>query len=330
MARSRVTASLIAGALALVPVLQGGLAGQPAGLAAGRVSHIGVTVRDIDAALQAYARVMGFVTPAPRASSVAVPDGRVAEFKSATLYMQNFHIELHQPLNNVGPYHDFLKAYGQGIQHVGIAVPGAGSVDEYRQALEKRGGTWSLGTAGRHFAYVDMQKSLGTTLEVIRDEPIKPATPATTGGALPRLAALKANHVGFAVTDNAAVSQAFAAALGITAPTVRDYRDSQYPPGHGWNMNAYLRNASWNQGPIRLELIESVGGPTPWSAFVESRKGTAAQHLAIDVGVGDQLAQQIRDMQSKGGTWTNGKEGGAYAYLEFMDTLGLIFELNAR
>ncbi|MEQ1897101.1 MAG: VOC family protein [Vicinamibacterales bacterium] len=326
----RVAASLIVGALVLVPMFRDSLAGQTAGLAAGRVSHVGVTVRDIDAALQAYSRVMGFVVPNAHVSSVEAPDGRKVEFKSATLYMQNFHIEVHEPVSNYGPYYDFLQTYGQGIQHVGIAIPGEGSVDDYRQELEKQGGEWTLGTAGRHFAYVDMQKALGTTLEVVRDQPLHPATPVTPAGPLPRLAALKANHVGFAVTDNAVVSRAFATALGITPPTVRDYKDSQYPPGHGWNMGAYLRNASWNQGPLRLELIESVGGPTPWSAFVEIRKGTAVQHLAIDVGVGDQLTQQIRDMQRKGGKWTNGKEGGAYAYLEFMDTLGLIFELNAR
>ena len=26
--------------------------------------------------------------------------------------------------------------------------------------------------------------------------------------------------------------------------------------------------------------------------------------------------------------WTNDKPGGNYAYLDFMDTLGLVFELN--
>ncbi len=75
-----------------------------------------------------------------------------------------------------------------------------------------------------------------------------------------------------------------------------------------------------------LELIESVGGPTPWSEYVARHKGTAAQHLAINVG--DKMDEMIRDLRAKGGKWTNGKTGGAYAYLDFMDTLGLIFELN--
>ena len=36
----------------------------------------------------------------------------------------------------------------------------------------------------------------------------------------------------------------------------------------------------------------------------------------------------IADLVAKGGKWTNGKPGGGYAYLDFMDTLGLVFELN--
>ena len=73
-------------------------------------------------------------------------------------------------------------------------------------------------------------------------------------------------------------------------------------------------------------VIESAGGPTPWSDFLQKHKGNTVQH--VSVGVGDQMDEQIADLQKKGGTWTNGKPGGAYAYLDFADTLGLIFELN--
>jgi hypothetical protein len=59
---------------------------------------------------------------------------------------------------------------------------------------------------------------------------------------------------------------------------------------------------------------------------VQKQKGTAAQHVAINVG--DRMDEMIRDLQAKGGTWTNGKAGGAYAYLDFTDTLGFVLELN--
>ena len=57
-----------------------------------------------------------------------------------------------------------------------------------------------------------------------------------------------------------------------------------------------------------------------------SLRPSAAQHVAIDVGT--RMDETIRDLQAKGGKWTNGKEGGAYAYLDFVDSFGLAFELN--
>jgi hypothetical protein len=102
--------------------------------------------------------------------------------------------------------------------------------------------------------------------------------------ALPPLAASPVTHVGFAATDAALVARGFANALGIMAPRVIDYKDAQYPPDAKWNRNAYLRIATWNQGGIGLELIESVDGPTPWSEFAHRQMGTAAQHIAINVG----------------------------------------------
>ena len=307
--------------------LRDGAARQSSLLADARISHLGVVVEDMDAALQEYTRVMGFDMPEVNTYPIPLPDGRAAEFKLATLYMPNFYIELNQPLNAVGPYHDHLQAYGMSIQHLGVTVGGSGSVDDLRVGLERHGGRWTLGAPGADYAYVNFQPTLGTTFEVIRATGTTPPEPAPAAGAgLPPLGALEATHVGFAVTDTATVAAQFTEALGAAAPNVVEYKDAQYPPDTTWDANAYLRLAFWNQGGMGLELIESVGQPTPWSEYVARQKGSAAQHLAINVG--DQMDEMIADLVAKGGKWTNGKPGGGYAYLDFMDTLGLIFELN--
>ena len=298
---------------------------QGAELAEARVNHVGVVVRDIDAALQMYVRVMGVAMPEVNTYPIPVPDGRTAEFKVATVYMPNFHIEVIQPVNAVGPYHDHLQAYGMSIQHVGVEVPGTGSVDDLRAEMERQGGRWTLGASGNSFAYVNFHATLGTTLEVIRAG-APPAAAPPAGDALPPLAALNVSHVGFAVTDAAATAARFGDVLGTSVPTVIEYTDAQYPPDTQWSSSAYLRLAFWSQGGMGLELIESVGAPTPWSEFVTRQNGSAAQHLAIDVG--NRMDEMIADLVAKGGTWTNGKPGGTYAYLDFMDTLGLVFELN--
>jgi catechol 2,3-dioxygenase-like lactoylglutathione lyase family enzyme len=297
-------------------------------LATAKVNHLGVVVPDIDKAIREYVRVMGFPTPTISEYPLPTPDGRQAGIKLATLYMPNFHIELNQPTNQVGPHHDHLQAHGMSIMHLGMALPGTGDVDSVRSRLEQQGGIWTLGTKGTNYAYLNFHKTLGTTFEIVRGPgpPGKPAPAVPTGNVLPPLAALSVGHVGFAVTSAAAVAESYAKTFGTQAPKVMEYKDAQYPPDAKWSPTAFLRLAFWTQGGMGLEIIESVGGPTPWSEYVEGHKGSAAQHLAINVG--NRMDEMIKDLVAKGGKWTNGKPGGGYAYLDFSDTLGLIFELN--
>jgi catechol 2,3-dioxygenase-like lactoylglutathione lyase family enzyme len=319
---------VMAGAIAVAAVWPGPQVAAKAGeLAASRVTHIGVVVPDIDAALREYSRVMGFSIPKISQPAVPVPEGKKIEFKLATLYMPNFFIEVIQPISRDGPYYEHLQTQGIGIQHMGLALPGTtGSVDDVRSALEQEGGRWVLGSPGVHFAYVNLHAVLGTTLEVIHTPPAEPGPSAAASDQLPPLATLPVGHVGFAATDASAVVHTFAKLLGIPSPKVMEYKDAQYPPQAHWSRTAYLRLAFWSQGGTGIEVIESVGGPTPWSEYVKQHKGTAAQHLAINVG--NRMDEMIKDLVAKGGQWTNGKPGGNYAYIDFSDRLGLIFELN--
>jgi len=318
------TAALVAAALALqLPMVRA----QADEMAKAKVNHIGIATPDIEKTIKEYQRVMGFGDVKASTIPLPLPDGRKAEIKLATFYMPNFHIELTQPVSQYGPYHDHLRAHGLSIMHIGTIVEGPnGSVDAMRQALEAKGGTWTLGEKGSFYAFVNLATSIGTTIEIGKQNPQKGTAPAVPAGdALPPLGALPATHVGWAAADAAAASASMAAIFGSAAPKVMDYKDSQYPPNHAWNVAAPLRIGFHNQG-TGLEFIQSVGGPTPWSDYVTQHKGTAPQHLAINVG--NKMDEQIADLQKKGGKWTNGKPGGGYAYLDFMDTLGLIFELN--
>lgn len=314
--------------VAAAVMVQGLVRAQGSELTTAKLSHIGVVVPDIDKAIKAYVRVMGFKTPKVNTYPLPTPDGRKAEIKVAMLYMPNFYMELNQPVNKVGPFYDHLQAQGMSIGHLGLSLPGSGSVDAARAAFEQQGGTWTLGEKGGTYAYVNLTKTLGTTYEVVRgaSPPGEPAPAVPAGDALPPLASLNVGHVGFAAADTAALTEAFGKTFGVPAPKVMEYRDSQYPPNNKWNPAAFLKLAFWSQGGTGLEAIQSVGGPTPWSEYVTQHKGSAAQHLAINVG--NRMDEMIKDLQAKGGKWTNGKPGGAYAYLDFSDTLGLIFELN--
>jgi catechol 2,3-dioxygenase-like lactoylglutathione lyase family enzyme len=322
----RVKLFVLATAVAVVPGLVPTVTTQSGALAAARVTHVGVVVPDMDAAVREYVRVMGFPMPTINQYPIPVPDGRSADFKLATFRMPNFFIEVIQPVNNIGPYYEHLHEHGMSIQHMGLAVPGEGSVDDLRGGLEHEGGRWVLGSKGGNYAYVDLDSMLGTTLEVIHTAPAAAGTSAAPNDPAPALATLPVGHVGIAATNATAVANNYARLLGIPTPRVIEYKDAQYPPGTKWSRSAFLRLASWNQGGIGVEIIESVGEPTPWSEYVTRHKGTAAQHLAINVG--DRMNEMIKALVAKGGTWTNGKPGGNYAYLDFSSTLGLVFELN--
>jgi hypothetical protein len=298
-------------------------------LASAPLTHIGVVVPDMDAAVRQYVRVMGFAPPKVDTVPVPMPDGQNAEIKLATLLMPNFFIELTEPVNHVGPYYEHLRTHGMSIMHVGVALAFlTGNVDDLRGAGEQQGGRWNLGAKGGKFAYLDFRATLGAMIEMNRGgvDLSGHSVPPPTGDALPRLATLAVTHVGSAVTDASVAANGYAKLLGITPPKVIDYKDSQYPPNAKWNNSAYVRLATWKQGAIGVELIESVGAPTPWSEFVAHHKGPSVQHIALNAG--NWMDELIRDLLSKGGKWTNGKPGGNYAYLDFTDTLGLIFELN--
>ena len=294
---------------------------------AAQLTHVGIVVEDIDETVRQYVRVMGFPTPRIVPAALDLPNGEKTEVRLTNMYQPNFHIELVQPVSQTGPYYEHLQKYGMSIQHIGLTV--SGDVKEIRTGLEAKGGRWTLGPENG-YAYVNFQSTLGTTFEVITPAISPPAgtdIPVTAEGAVvPPLASLMVTHVGFGVTNAAQVARDYADTLGFDPPAVSDYTDSQYPPDSNWNEAAPLRVASWRQGDIGIELIESVGGPTPWSDYVEMQHGTAAQHIAIPVG--NMMDEMVRDLQMKGGTWTNGKSGGTYAYLDFMDTLGIIFEIN--
>ena len=112
--------------------LQGLVVAQGGELATAKLSHFGVVVPDIDKAVKEYVRVMGFKAPTVNTYPLPMPDGRKAEIKVATLYMPNFYIELNQPVNKVGPFHDHLQAHGLSIMHLGLSLPGAGSATRSR------------------------------------------------------------------------------------------------------------------------------------------------------------------------------------------------------
>jgi len=94
--------------------------------------------------------------------------------KLAICQMKNIQLELMQPTGNEGIYHDFIKKYGNGIQHVGWhKVKTEQDFFATKTKLENAGMPciWSGHLPQGRFAYFDTLKKLNTLLEIAWFEP---------------------------------------------------------------------------------------------------------------------------------------------------------------
>jgi methylmalonyl-CoA/ethylmalonyl-CoA epimerase len=89
-----------------------------------RVSHLGLAVRDLDAAIRLYEGAFGLqVTHRWTAEA----DG----MQAAALHVGDLEIELMQPMREDSPVARFIERRGEGLHHV------AYKVDDVAEALEK-------------------------------------------------------------------------------------------------------------------------------------------------------------------------------------------------
>lgn len=88
------------------------------------------------------------------------------EVRQASFHLPNLEVAFLQPVTKSGPLFTHLQHVGQSIHHLAFGV--AGNLDDIRTLLEEKGGTWNGGTKGGNYVFVDFTKTLGTTLELIR------------------------------------------------------------------------------------------------------------------------------------------------------------------
>jgi catechol 2,3-dioxygenase-like lactoylglutathione lyase family enzyme len=297
-------------------------------LADATITHVGVVIPELDAAARKYAELFGLAPLQIRTSVVNLPDGSKTTLKTADVSLPNFRIELVEPVSKVGPLYEHLQKFGPSVHHFGTNV--SGNVDEIRAALEKKGGRWTLGAKGGAYAYLDFRDRLGTTVEIYH--PAGGGTDATPVPAVETglFGGRPLSHFGIAVSDIDAAINAFVDVLGVRPVKAQRFPNPPapfaFPPGM-WNRDAYVMVTQLRQGKIGIELIQSIGGPTPWTEVVRKFGGPEIQHIAVGRG-SISRDEWLRIGQEKGGKWTNGgpPPDGTFAYLDFASTLGLVFE----
>jgi methylmalonyl-CoA epimerase len=138
--------------------------------------HVGIVVADLEAAIDAWSKLLGIETP----PGIVVGEGHgdnpthyrgnpsEAKVRLAFFNLENIQIELLSPLGEE-PNHwaEFLAKHGDGVHHLAFRVQGIGEV--YLDELADRGislaqkGGWD----GGEYIYLDTVDSLGVTLELL-------------------------------------------------------------------------------------------------------------------------------------------------------------------
>lgn len=134
-------------------------------------------------------------------------------------------------------------------------------------------------------------------------------------------------QVGIVVRDIDRAIEEFSRLFGVPQPDViiTDPYESARTQYQRQPTPARARLAFFSMGPVALELIEPIDGPSTWQDHLD-RKGPGIHHIAFMVEGTDQM---VDSLQQKGATLVQQGDytGGRYTYLESGAALGFVLEL---
>ncbi|NQT54116.1 VOC family protein [bacterium] len=134
-------------------------------------------------------------------------------------------------------------------------------------------------------------------------------------------------QIAVVVRDIEKTAAAYADLFGLPVPTARltDTADKTHARYRGHPTDARAKLAFFHFGPLSLELIEPVGGPSTWAEHLEAH-GEGVHHIAFRVeGMDDVVA----GLEAKGLTTVQRGDftGGRYAYIDALEPLKVMLEL---
>jgi 4-hydroxyphenylpyruvate dioxygenase-like putative hemolysin len=141
------------------------------------VAQIGFVVKDLDKAVGAYWKLFGigpwhFYTYGKPLVKHMTRNGQLAEHKMrlALAWIGPLRIELIEQLEGDTVYSEFIEQHGYGVHHFGLLVE---DMPEAIAQAEAAGLRMTMDGAGfgmdgdGHYAYLDTEELIGTTLELI-------------------------------------------------------------------------------------------------------------------------------------------------------------------
>ena len=124
------------------------------------IEHIGIAVRDLDAAIAFYEKALGLSCYGIE----EVPDQQV---RTAFFHVGGTKIELLASTSPDGPVARFIEKRGEGLHHIAFAVPGVGSALKHVSAegvdVIDRGPR--KGAEGLEIAFLHPRSTFGVLME---------------------------------------------------------------------------------------------------------------------------------------------------------------------
>jgi len=134
-------------------------------------------------------------------------------------------------------------------------------------------------------------------------------------------------QVGLVVRDIERSIEAYSRIFGLSKPEcmVTDGQEIAHTRYRDEPTDARAKLAFFDMGQVSLELIEPIGGPSTWQAFLDER-GEGVHHIAFVMEDTDRTVafleqNDIHVIQQ--GDYT----GGCYTYVDSASDLGVILEL---
>ena len=147
------------------------------------IAQVGFVVRDLEAVVEQFSKLFGigpwhFYTYAKPLVKKMSYRGKPADYRMriALSNIGPLRIEFIQPLEGDSVYAEFVRDHGYGIHHLGILVTDmAEALEQARLEMIMDGSGFGLDGDG-HYAYLDTEALLSTTLELI-ERPKRRVTP---------------------------------------------------------------------------------------------------------------------------------------------------------
>jgi hypothetical protein len=148
------------------------------------IVKIGIVVRDIEKTVQAYTALFDIPLPEIRPARPAntlptgpeVPGGKVPytifrgergmdRIKTAKIMLDPIYIELAQPVDDFGPWYEFLEKHGPGVFFVSTEAPGGFAEVEEMMARKGMPIFHKTEKGTQRYGYFETAEHLGITLE---------------------------------------------------------------------------------------------------------------------------------------------------------------------